>query len=248
MSSTEHLMLIDGTLVRADGGRTFHNVNPATEEILGSSPRAGRDEIDRAIRAARRAFDTTDWATNTALRRRCLSQLQTALIKNLDSLREIIVAEAGSTIALTYDIMLDKSVNMMTHYIDLLDVYDFERVTPSADDTSVQRILRREAAGVVAAITPWNYPFYLAIAKLSAALAAGCTVVLKPAPDTPWNTLEIGRIILEHTDIPAGVVNIISTDDNEAAALLTTHPDVDAVTFTGSTATGRRIMAAAAPT
>ncbi|WP_287165027.1 aldehyde dehydrogenase family protein [Rhodococcus sp. (in: high G+C Gram-positive bacteria)] len=99
----------------------------------------------------------------------------------------------------------------MSHYIGLLDTFEFERViTPVAGDEKAHRIVRREGAGVVAAITPWNYPFHLALGKLVPALAAGCTVVLKPAPDTPWNTLEIGRILLEHTDIPAGVVPAVT--------------------------------------
>jgi len=148
---------------------------------------------------------------------------------------------------LTYDIAMDGSIEMMTHYIDLLDTFEFERAVASAGDAS-DRVVRREAAGVVAAITPWNSPFSRAVAKLTAALAAGCTVVLKPAPDTPWTTLDIGRVIVESTDIPAGVVNIVTTDDNEVASILTSHPAVDAVSFTGSTVTGRRIMASAAPT
>src|SRR5205807_155530 len=105
-----------------------------------------------------------------------------------------------------------------------------------------------EAAGVVGAITPWNFPLYLNMAKLSPALAAGCTVVLKPAPDTPWSATALGRIIAEETDIPAGVVNVVPSSDHLVGEVLTTDPMVDMVTFTGSTATGRRIMAKAADT
>ena len=111
-----------------------------------------------------------------------------------------------------------------------------------------QRIIRREAAGVVAAITPWNYPFYLNICKVAAALAAGCTVVLKPAPDTPAVALAIGELAAEHTDIPPGVLNVVTTSDNSVAEILATHPDVDQVTLTGSTGTGRKVMTAAAGT
>ncbi|NMD64423.1 UNVERIFIED_ORG: aldehyde dehydrogenase (NAD+) [Nocardia globerula] len=249
MSNSEYRMLIDGALVAATGGRTYENVNPANEEVIGVSPNAGVADVERAILAARRAFDTTTWSTDTEFRQRCLVQLQSALRKNAEEMRPVMVAEGGLPLALTYDVALDGSIEMISHYIDLLDTFEFERViTPVAGDEKAHRIVRREGAGVVAAITAWNYPIFLAIAKLIPALAAGCTVVLKPAPDTPWNTLEIGRILLEHTDIPAGVVNIVSTDDNDVASVLTTHPEVDAVTFTGSTVTGRRIMAAAAPT
>ncbi|MGO4428794.1 aldehyde dehydrogenase family protein, partial [Streptomyces sp. MCAF7] len=106
----------------------------------------------------------------------------------------------------------------------------------------------KEAAGVVAAILPYNFPNQLALAKLAPALAAGCTVVLKGAPQTPLTTLALGELIAEHTDLPPGVVNILSSSHAEVGAVLATHPDVDAVTFTGATTTGRRIMAAAADT
>ncbi|WP_024795610.1 aldehyde dehydrogenase family protein [Tomitella biformata] len=249
MSNSELRMLIDGELVAAGDGGVYDNINPANEQVIGTAPKATSGDIERAILAARRAFETTTWSTDHAFRRQCLIQLQEGLLKHAEELRPILVAEAGSPLALTYDTMLDNTTKMISHYIDLLETYEFESViTPIAGDEAAHRIIRREAAGVVAAITPWNYPYFLAIGKLATALAAGCTVVLKPAPDTPWNTLVIGRIVLEHTDIPAGVVNIVTTDDNEVAALLTTHPEVDVITFTGSTATGRRIMAAAAPT
>ena len=111
-----------------------------------------------------------------------------------------------------------------------------------------RRWVEKEPVGVVAAIIGYNYPTQLALAKLSPALAAGCTVVLKGAPDTPLITLALGELIAEHTDIPAGVVNILTSTDVAVGEALTTSPDVDAVTFTGSTATGRRIMAAASAT
>ncbi|MFD1812595.1 aldehyde dehydrogenase family protein [Rhodococcus gannanensis] len=249
MSNSEYRMLIDGDLVAAADGQVYDNVNPANEEVIGTAPRAGAADAERAILAARRAFDTTAWSTDIELRRRCLDQLQSALRKHAEELRPIVVAEGGMPVALTHDVAVDGCIEMMSHFINLLDTYEFERIiTPIAGDEGAHRVVRREAVGVVAAITPWNYPLFLALGKLAPALAAGNTVVLKPAPDTPWSTLEVGRLILEHTDIPAGVVNIVSTDDNDVAGLLTTHPAVDAVTFTGSTATGRRIMAAAAPT
>src|SRR5215211_4265498 len=111
-----------------------------------------------------------------------------------------------------------------------------------------RRTVRREAVGVVAAITPWNFPNQINLSKVAPALAAGCTVVLKPAPDTPWLAAELGRLVAEHTDIPAGVFNVVTPRSNEVAATLTTDPRIDMVSFTGSTATGKAIMAAAAPT
>jgi aldehyde dehydrogenase (NAD+) len=111
-----------------------------------------------------------------------------------------------------------------------------------------RRVIRREAAGVVGAITPWNFPLYLNLCKLGPALAAGCTLVLKPPPDTPWSATTLGRLIAEHTDIPAGVVNVVASTDHLLGEMLATDPRVDLVTFTGSTATGRRVMASAAGT
>jgi aldehyde dehydrogenase (NAD+) len=249
MTDTPTRMLIDGALAGAADGATFENINPATEQVIGSVPNAGLSDADSAVRAARRAFDTTGWATDTALRQECLAQLQEVLRKNLDVIRPSIVAETGTPIALTRSIQLDAAVEFIGHYIGLLDSYEFERpIRSGTDDQGNRRFVRREAAGVVTAITPWNYPVYLNLCKVSAALAAGCTVVLKPAPDTPWSATLLGEFIAEHTDIPAGVVNVVTTTDTAVAASLVTHPEVDAVTFTGSTATGRKIMAAAAGT
>jgi len=111
-----------------------------------------------------------------------------------------------------------------------------------------RRTVLREPIGVVAAITPWNFPNQINLAKLGPALAAGCTVVLKPAPDTPWTAAELGRLIAEHTDIPPGVVNVITSSRNSVGAVLTEDPRVDMVSFTGSTATGRAVMASASTT
>jgi aldehyde dehydrogenase (NAD+) len=246
MTDVNELMLIDGQLVGATGGGTFDNINPATEDVIGAAPNATVSDVDRAVQAARRAFDTTTWSNDAEFRQQCLRQLQTAFHKNLDIIRPALVTEVGTPVMLTRSIQLDSAVEFISHYVDLLDTYSFER--PLAGGPAGQRIVRREAAGVVSAITPWNYPLYLNLCKLSAALAAGCTVVLKPAPDTPRSATLIGELIVEHTDIPPGVVNIVTTDDNAVAAELTTNPMVDAVSFTGSTAVGRRIMAAAAGT
>ncbi|TDC85092.1 aldehyde dehydrogenase family protein [Actinomadura sp. 7K507] len=243
-------LLIDGELVAAGAARTFDNVNPATEEVIGTAPDADAADIERAIGAARRAFDTTSWSTDVDLRRRCLVQLRDALRANAEALRPMYVAETGCPVAQTQGVMFEASIGFIDHYIGLLDDYEWERHLPPKNVMGMPsaRAVRREAAGVVAAITPWNVPFYLNICKVSAALAAGCTMVLKPAPDTPWTGLALGAIAAEHTDIPPGVLNVVTPGDNGVAELLATHPDVDAVSFTGSTLTGRRILGAAAGT
>lgn len=250
MTNPKHLMLIDGTLTAASDGGVFDNINPANETVIGTAPDATPADVERAILAARRAFDTTTWSTDHTFRRQCLIQLQAGLQKEIEVLRPLIVAEAGAPVSSTYRIQLDGCIEFISHYIDLLDRYAFERPLPDKDGEQLPttRFVRREAAGVVAAITPWNVPLYLNIAKTAAALAAGCTVVLKPAPDTPYSALVLGEIVDAHTDIPAGVFNVVTPSESETAALLTNHPAVDALTFTGSTATGRRVMAAASST
>jgi len=242
--------LIDGRLVDAANGATFPNVNPATEEVIGVTADATPEDMDRAIAAARRAFDTTDWATNHVLRTQCLRQLHEALVAAKDELRAIVVAEAGSPLLLAYTVQCDGAIDWMPYWADMAERYAYEQPMSDMDFMGMKsrRLLRREAAGVVGAITPWNFPLYLNLSKLGPALAAGCTAVLKPAPDTPWCATALGRLVAEHTDIPPGVVNVVASSDHRLGEMLATDPRVDLITFTGSTATGRRVMAGAAGT
>jgi aldehyde dehydrogenase (NAD+) len=241
-------LLIDGQLVEC--GRTFPTLNPATGEVLGYAPDATAAEAAAAVRAARRAFDTTSWATDAALRTRCLQQLYQALTEHKEELRELTIAEAGATRQLTQANQLEIPIEIVRYYADLLPAYPLTEQLPDtqARGQTHRRWVEKEAAGVVAAIIPYNYPNQIGLAKLAPALAAGCTVVLKGAPDTPLITLALGELIAGHTDIPPGVVNVLSSSGSAAGEVLTTHPDVDLITFTGSTATGRRIMEAASKT
>ena len=241
-------MLIDGELL--DTGRTFASLNPATGEILGYAPDAVVADAEKAVAAARRAFDETDWATNVELRVHCLEQFHQALIDHRDELAQLTTDEVGATPALLVGAQLDQPVAIVKYYADLLKTYPMTEDLGNIESRGMQhhRWVEKEAAGVVAAIIAYNYPNQLALAKLAPALAAGCTLVLKAAPDTPLVTLALGELLANHTDIPAGVVNVLSGADPEVGAVLTTSPDVDMVTFTGSTPTGRRIMAAASDT
>jgi aldehyde dehydrogenase (NAD+) len=239
-------MLIDGKLVEADSGKTFANYNPATEELLGQVTDASAAEMQRAIDAARQAFDTTDWSTNRALRKRCLEQLQEALEGEREELREQIILEVGSPRMLTNGPQLDVPLEHGLRYpITLIDAYEWETRLPDAvnmqGNTDSRRVVR-EPVGVVGAIVPWNFPFEVTINKLGQALATGNTVVLKPAPDTPWNATLLGRLIAESTDIPPGVVNVVTSSDHLVGEELTLSPKVDLISFTGSTAVGKRIM------
>ncbi|KKD09159.1 aldehyde dehydrogenase family protein [Streptomyces sp. WM6386] len=248
MPPPDRRLLIDGRLVEAD--RTFATLNPTTGGLLGHAPDATAEQAEAAVAAARRAFDTTHWSTDTEFRIHCLGQLHTALTEHLEELRELTIAEVGAPRMLTHSQQLDEPVGLVRYYADLLKTH------PLTEDLGVveylgqrhRRWVEKEAGGVLAAIVPYNYPTQLALAKLAPALAAGCTVVLKGAPDTPLITLALGELIAEHTDIPAGVVNVLTSSDATVGELLTAHADVDMVSFTGSTATGRRIMAAASGT
>ena len=241
----EERMLIEGKLTHSDSGRTFENINPATEEVLGVVADGGPEDMDRAIASARRAFDETDWATNPKFRQRCLGQLQAALEEEKEELRSELVAEVGTPVLLTYGPQLDAPLSEAIKWpAAFIDEFHWERDLPegTAFGSRNWRKVVKEPVGVVAAIVPWNYPFEVTLNKLGPALATGNTVVLKPAPNTPWNATRIGRIAAEKTDIPPGVLQVVPTSDNAVAERLVTDPRVDLISFTGSTAVGKRIM------
>lgn len=240
-------LLIDGKLVSGNAG-TFPTANPATEEVLGTAANADATDMDRAIDAARRAFDETDWAHNTELRVHCLRQLRDVLGDHIEELREITIAEAGAPRMLTASAQLEGPVDDLGFIADIAESYQWRQDLGVAAPLGIrtQRMIAREAIGVVGAITPWNFPHQINFAKLGLALAAGNTVVLKPAPDTPWCAAAVGTLIAEHADIPPGVVNIITSDDQSLGAMLPKDPRVDMISFTGSTTTGRSVAADAA--
>ncbi|THI96077.1 aldehyde dehydrogenase [Nocardioides sp.] len=242
--------LVDGKLSGASNGASYPILNPANGELIGHAPDSTPSDVAAAIGAARRAFDETDWSTNIELRVRCLRQLHQALTDNADEFRALTTAEVGMPGFMMGAAGFDVPVAGLKWVTDLLESYQWETDLGVAEPMGIptRRTVRREPIGVVAAITPWNVPNQINLAKIGPALAAGCTVVLKPAPDTPWVACELGRLVAEYTDIPAGVFNVVTPSDNSVAARLTSDPRVDMVSFTGSTDTGRAVMAAAAPT
>jgi len=247
----ESRLLIDGKLVTATGGRSYANVNPATEEVIGQVADATREDMERAIAAARRAFDTTDWSTNLAKRAKCLRQLQAALAKHKEELRPQIVAEVGTPIMLTYAVQQDSCVTDMLWDIECAERYEWEHELGVHEffGSKSRRVVRKEPIGVAGLITPWNFPFMLNLSKIVPALMAGCTAVLKAAPDTPWSATWIGKLVAEETELPPGVLNIIaSKDPAEVGDQLTGDPRVDVISFTGSTAIGKHIMRRGADT
>ncbi|GAB2988110.1 aldehyde dehydrogenase [Nocardioides montaniterrae] len=242
--------LVDGKLSGASDGASYDVLNPATGEVIGQAPDSTAADVEAAIAAARRAFDETSWSTDVELRVRCLRQLHAALMENADEFRALTTAEVGMPDFMMGAAGFDVPVEGLKWVTDLLESYEWETDLGVAQPMGIptRRTVRREPVGVVAAITPWNVPNQINLAKIGPALAAGCTVVLKPAPDTPWVACELGRFIAEHTDIPAGVFNVVTPRSNEVASVLASDPRVDMVSFTGSTGVGRAIMAAAAPT
>jgi len=244
-------MLIGGDLVEAASGKRFENINPATEEVLGEVADASPEDMQRAIAAARMAFDETDWSTNRALRKRSLEQLQAALESEREELREELIAEVGTPRMMTFAAQLDWPLeDALLYPAKMIDEFPWERTLGGSEKMGMasRRAVLKEPMGVVGAIVPWNYPVEVTLNKLGPILATGNTVVLKPAPDTPWNATRLGRLVAEKTDIPAGVINVVTSSDHLVGEELTLSPSVDMISFTGSTAVGKRIMEKGAPT
>ncbi|MCZ2816309.1 aldehyde dehydrogenase family protein [Modestobacter sp. VKM Ac-2984] len=246
----ERRLFIDGELVLASDGGLIENIDPSTGEVAGHAASATAADMERAIAAARRAFDDGRWSGDPGFRSHCLRQLHEALLEERERLRRIVVTEAGSPIALTHGVQLQQPIDEALYWSEKAVSFEYEEEWPAHESRGQmhRRRIRYEPTGVVAAITPWNYPLYLNVAESLPALAAGNTVILKPASLTPWSGLELGRIVAEKTDIPAGVFNVVTTDSTDVIEMLTTDPRVDMVTLTGSTATGRRVLAAGAAT
>jgi len=241
---------IDGELVESSNGARFDNLNPATGKVIGTAADGTKDDADRALAAARRASDEGKWAADPEFRGRCVRQLYEGMLAEKEQLRSIVVREAGAPVSLTGYMHVDNPVDMMAYWAEKAESFPYEEELSPVPflGRKMRRIQRREPMGVVGAITPWNVPLYLNIAKIGPALASGCTLVLKPAPDTPWSATHLGKIAAEHTDLPPGVLNIVPSSDHSVGEVLASDPRVDMVTFTGSTATGRRVMECGAAT
>ena len=246
-------LLIDGKLVDAENGALFDNINPATEEVIGQVANGSRADMEAAVAAARKAFDTTDWSTNHEFRKQCLLQLQAAIESEQEEMRADLVAEVGCPLLITYGPQLDAPLREALAWpAEMIDAFEWRRSIGTKDAMGVgyqtEREVWKEPLGVIGVIVPWNFPIEITLNKLGPVLAMGNTCVLKPAPDTSATSARLARLIVEKTDIPAGVVNIVSSQDHLTGEVLTTSPDVDMVAFTGSSATGRRIMEAASST
>jgi aldehyde dehydrogenase (NAD+) len=241
----DYPLYIGGDWVEPRSGR-YDDVSPATEETIALAPDADIHDVDAAIGAARKAFDEGPWGTATPDdRARCLARLGDALLEHADDFFALSQVEWGAT-ANERLIQVDGSAFMALRAGELAAQLADEPI--HAYGAAGTTVLRHEPLGVVSVLTPWNFPHSLNVMKVSNALAAGNTVVLKPSPLTPLAGLALARIIDQYTDIPPGVVNVVTPSGVDTSKRLTTDPRIDMVSFTGSSAVGRAVMSAAGAT
>ena len=231
---SDYKLLINGALV--EGDKTMDVVNPATEEVLAQAPRASEAQLNAAVAAAKAAFPA--WSkTPMAERKAALTAIADTIQANVQDIARILTQEQGKPLADAMGEVFGASA--FFRYFTMLDL-----PVKVLDDSPNRRVeARRKPLGVIGAIVPWNFPLILMAFKVPAALLAGNTIVLKPAPTTPLSTLRIGALIKDL--LPPGVLNIIA-DAGDLGAAMTAHPDVRKISFTGSTETGKRVMAGAA--
>lgn len=244
----EQRLYINGQLRDAEGGRQYNNISPLSEAVIGVAADASLADADAALAAARRAFDDSDWSTNHRARQACLRRFVEGLYHHREALRAAVAAEAGATQFFVRGPQCDGPIDMASWPLDFLENYPWQRDIGEYEVMGVRsrRLVVKEAAGVVAAISPWNFPIQINLAKCMPALAAGCTVVLKAAPETPWTAALLGRIAAE-AELPPGVLNVLTAScPAELGDYLSRDPRVDVVSFTGSTAVGKQVMRNAA--
>ncbi|HYK34097.1 MAG TPA: aldehyde dehydrogenase [Streptosporangiaceae bacterium] len=228
---------IGGQWVAPAGSATIDVISPHTEEVIGRVPEGTAADMDRAVAAARDAFDNGPWPQmDPADRAAAVGRLADIYAARLGDFAEIITEEMGSPITFSQLAQAPQPQMMLSYFADLGKTFTWEDERPGLFGPVT---VRREPVGVVAAIVPWNVPQFTIMTKLPAALVAGCTVVVKPAPETPLDSYLLAELI-EQAELPPGVVNIVPAG-REVGEHLVSHPDVDKVAFTGSTAAGRRI-------
>jgi aldehyde dehydrogenase (NAD+) len=237
-------LLIDGEWLQ--GSKKFDTINPATGQVLTQIVEASREDVDHAVAAARRAFEdrTSPWRKMSASERgRLIWRLADLVEKHIDELAELETLDNGKPIFESRQVDIPMVVDVLRYYAGLATKIHGETV--NTFDAAFTYTLR-EPVGVVGLIIPWNFPLLLASWKLGPALACGCTIVLKPAEQTPLTTLRLGELAIE-AGVPAGVLNIV-TGGPETGKAIVSHPEIDKVAFTGSTAVGKEVMRSAADT
>jgi aldehyde dehydrogenase (NAD+) len=231
-------LFIDGRWQVPSGQGTAQVINPATEEVAGSVPLGDERDVDNAVAAARKAFGP--WSrTPSSVRAGYIRALAEQLKTRADEMASVITTELGMPVQWCRSVQVDGPIIGLEQYVELAGLMDEVR------EVGNSRVYR-EAVGVCAFINPWNYPLHQLIGKLAPALAAGCTVVVKPSQETPLHAFLLAQMI-EDIGLPAGVFNLVSGPGSKVGEALAKHPDVDMVSFTGSTGAGVRVSQAAAP-
>src|SRR6266498_4653823 len=242
-------LLIDGDWVNAKSEQTFQTYNPATGELLAECAQGDEVDIERAVKAARRAFESGPWPKMTASERgRLIWKLGDLLLEHLEEIAELETLDNGKPISVTRaaDVPLAADLfHYMAGWATKIEGNTIPISVPYAPGSQFHAFTLREPVGVIGQIIPWNFPLLMAAWKLGPALACGNCVVLKPAEQTPLSALRLGEILLE-AGVPEGVVNLVTGFGETAGAALATHDDVDKVAFTGSTEVGKIIVRAAA--
>jgi len=232
-------LYIDGEWVDATGDGVIEVVNPATEEVIGSVPVGSQADVDAAVTAARAAFPA--WRSTTCEERiAALNALSAAIKENTEELAQTITAEVGTPIGYSRMAMVGTPRVVARSYAKLLETFEWEVEVRNS-------LIVKEPIGVCAFITPWNFPLHQIIGKVAPALAAGCTMVLKPSKEAPLNAFLLADII-DEMDLPDGVFNLVSGHGSDIGEYMSSHHDIDMVSFTGSTGAGVRVSQAAAPT
>lgn len=248
----EAKLFINGELRAAAGGKTYDITSPWTGETVGKAADASKEDVEAAIAAAREAFDHTDWSSdeNRQNRFEIVKKYRELFEKNRDRLAELAVHEAGAAQGAVFRAHVNMALDGWDDYLAVFPRVEWEKDygEKEAFGSIHKRVGVRESIGVVGAITPWNVPLYVNIGKVVAALLAGCTVILKPAPNTPGMGAIFGELANE-AGFPKGVMNVVFGEDPALAGeMLVTDPRVDLISFTGSTGVGKRIMEQGAAT
>jgi aldehyde dehydrogenase (NAD+) len=237
-----HRLVIGGERPEAADGRTFETLDPATASPIAEVPQAGAEDVDRAVRAAREAFEDGRWSGIAAAQRtRAMLALADAIEAHADELAELESLDNGKPVKLAKRVDMALAAEHIRYFAGWPTKIEGETLPVAQRD--MHCYTRKEPVGVCGQIIPWNFPLLMAAWKIGPALAAGCTVVLKPAEQTPLTALRLGELALE-AGLPEGVLNVLS-GDGETGAALVDHPGVDKIAFTGSTAVGREIGAKA---
>ncbi len=239
-------MLVNGKWVDSVSGKTFETYNPATGEVLATVAEGDRADIEQAVKAARRAFESGKWPEMSPSKRgRLLWKLADLLEANLEEFAQLETLDNGKplTIARVADVPL--AIDMFRYMAGWATKVEGNTIPISSGGAKYFAYTLREPVGVVGQIIPWNFPLLMAAWKLAPALAVGCTVILKPAEQTPLTALRLGELAME-AGFPDGVFNVVPGFGETAGAALAAHPDVDKIAFTGSTEVGRLILQAAA--